>query len=83
MFCLIRRFLLLLIVMSCPAVVHAQTATATLFIDAHDSGGAPLGGVSVRLANQASGAARVVLTTPGGTQLFRCFPLASIRPPRR
>ncbi len=74
MLCLIRRFLFLLIVMSCPCVVGAQTATATLFIDAHDSAGAPLGGVSVRLANQSSGTARVVLTTHEGTAVVPLLP---------
>src|SRR4051812_22199169 len=71
---LIRTTLLVLIAISCPAGVGAQTATATLFIDAHDTSGAPLKGVSVRIANQGSGAARVVVTTAEGTAVVPLLP---------
>jgi hypothetical protein len=56
-----------LLYLACAAPVAAQTATATLFVDAHDAAGAPLVGVEVRLANQATRQARAVTTTGEGT----------------
>jgi hypothetical protein len=57
-----------------PGRAAAQTATATLFIEARDSGGAPLPGVDVRLVNQASALERVATTTAGGTAVVPLMP---------
>ena len=52
----------------------AQTATATLFIEARDSAGAVLPGVDVRLVNQANAVERVATTTAAGTVAVPLLP---------
>jgi hypothetical protein len=46
--------------------LFAQTATATLFVEARDAAGAPLAAVDIRLVNQASRQVRTVKTTSEG-----------------
>ena len=52
----------------------AQTATATLFVEARDATGGLLPDVSVRLLNQATGIARTVTTTAEGTAVVPLLP---------
>jgi hypothetical protein len=52
----------------------AQTATATLFIQARDSAGAPLSGVDVRLVNQATAIDRGAATGAAGTVAVPLLP---------
>ena len=58
-------------------VARAQTATATLFIEARDSTGAPLAGVEVRLVNVANALERVVTTSASGTASVPLLPAGS------
>jgi hypothetical protein len=52
----------------------AQTATATLIVEARDSEGALLPGVEVRLVNQATAVERVTTTTDAGTAIVALLP---------
>ncbi len=52
----------------------AQTATATLIVEARDSAGALLPGVEVRLVNQATAVERVTTTTDAGTAIVALLP---------
>ena len=59
--------------------VAAQTATATLVVEARDAGGALLPAVEVRLVNQASAVERVAMTTSAGTLTVPLLPAGVYR----
>ena len=59
---------------SCTMPAAAQTATATLMVEARDSAGALLPGVEVRLVNQATAIERVTTTTDAGTAIVALLP---------
>jgi hypothetical protein len=56
------------------AGARAQTATATLYVEARDQSDATMPGVEVRLVNQATAAARVVTTGEQGTAVVPLLP---------
>ncbi len=71
----LRRMLALVGALTCSTVLAgAQTATATLVIEARDSAGALLPGVEVRLLNQATAVERVTTTTNAGTVVVSLLP---------
>jgi hypothetical protein len=66
-------FVLIISLIAAPAAL-GQTATATLFIEARDPGGAALAGVEVVLVNQATGVERRAETTAQGTVAVSLLP---------
>lgn len=57
-----------------PVCASAQTATATLFIEARDTSGAVVADVEVRLASQSTGIERIVTTSVQGTAVVPLLP---------
>jgi Carboxypeptidase regulatory-like domain/TonB dependent receptor-like, beta-barrel len=66
-----------LLLLLTPAVIEAQTSTATLFIEARDESGALLPGVVISLTNQENGIGRAGVTTPDGTLVVPLLPAAA------
>src|SRR5215207_3334754 len=68
------RILALIAALTSAVPAGAQTATATLIVEARDSAGAPLPGVEVRLVNQVTAVERVTTTTDAGTAIVALLP---------
>jgi hypothetical protein len=68
------RILALIAALTSPVPAAAQTATATLIVEARDSAGALLPRVEVRLVNQATAMERVTTTTDAGTAIVALLP---------
>jgi hypothetical protein len=68
------RILTLIAALTSPVPAAAQTATATLMVEARDSAGSLLPGVDVRLVNEATAVERVTTTTDAGTAILALLP---------
>ena len=65
---------LLSALLTCPLAAAAQTAGATVLVEARDTAGAPLAGVLVKLATADTGLERAGVTVDDGWRVCRRAP---------